>query len=258
MIHWSLQAAPSREAPALDRGEEALTAAERARLAGFGVPRRRADWLAGRIAAKSAVAAALEDVARDPPLRAIEIENDESGMPHARIAPGARPVGRFAPGERLPLSVSLSHAEGSALAAATWSRPPGGGSRRALGVDLAFVEPRSREFGATFFTEEERRLVADVPPSQRDLYANLVWCIKEAVVKALGRGLTVDTLELSCRPGADLADAAEWPMAPSHGDWRPFVASCGPALLPGGGTVLGIWRTFAGFVGALASHVRPL
>jgi len=218
------------------------------------VPKRRADWLIGRIAAKSVVAAALANVIPgDWPLRAIELPSGSSGMPYARIAPESGPVAGFAPGERLPISVTISHAEGHALCAATWSEPVDDGSRRTLGIDLGLVEPRSRELVATFFTEDEQRFVRDAPPWERDLRANLIWCAKEAVLKALGLGLTVDTFDLSCRPEAGLADPAEWPLAPADDAWRPFVATCSPGLVPGGGTIRGVWRSFPGFVGALAT-----
>jgi len=217
------------------------------------VPKRRSDWLIGRLAAKSVVAAALANaIPGDWPLRAIEIASDPSGKPYARIAPEVGPVTGLAAGERLPISVSISHAEGRALCAAAWS-DPGDGSRRTLGVDLGLIEPRSREFVATFFTEGEQRFVRDAPPGERDLRTNLIWCAKEAVLKALGLGLTVDTLDLSCLPEAVLADPAEWPIWPADDAWRSFAATCSPALVPGGGTIRGIWRCFPGFVGALAS-----
>ncbi len=259
MIHWSLLAGSCRSPPACARGDGSLTVAERARLAGFRVPKRRADWLIGRIAAKSVVAAAMADVVPgDWPLRAIEIPSDASGMPWARLAPEAGPVAGFAPGERLPISVSISHAGGHALCAATWSAPAAGGSRRTLGIDLGVVEPRSREFVATFFTEDEQRFVRDALPLERSLRANLIWGAKEAVLKALGLGLTVDTLGLSCLPENGPADPAEWPLAPLDDAWRPFVARCGADLVPSGGTIRGIRRSFPGFVGVLACTRRPL
>jgi 4'-phosphopantetheinyl transferase len=219
------------------------------------VPKRRADWLAGRLTAKAVVAAALAEVVPGEwPLRALEIASAASGAPCARVAPEASPVAGFAPGARLPISLSISHAEGHALCAATWSAPADDGSRRTLGIDLGRVEPRSREFLATFFTGDEQRFVRDAPASERELRANLIWCAKEAVLKALGLGLTVDTVDLSCRLEPGAADPAEWPIAPAGGRWRPFVATCGPALVPGGGTIRGVWRSFPGFVGALASH----
>jgi phosphopantetheinyl transferase (holo-ACP synthase) len=222
------------------------------------VPKRRADWLIGRVTAKTVVATALAEVIPgDWPLRAIEIPSDRSGMPYARLAPEVGPVAGFAPGERLPISVSISHAEGHALCAATWSEPGGDGSRRTLGIDLGLVEPRSPAFLGTFLTEDEQRFVRDAAPPEHGLRANLIWCAKEAVLKALGVGLTVDTLDLCCLPEPGPADPAEWPLAPADDAWSPFVATCSPVLVPGGGAIRGVWRTFPGFVGALASTAPP-
>jgi 4'-phosphopantetheinyl transferase len=224
---------------------------------GFRVPKRRADWLLGRLTAKSVVAEALREVLPgDWRPATIELANEPSGMPYARLARDAYPIAGFTPGERLPVSVSISHAEGHALCAATWATPLEGGSRRALGIDLGRVEPRSRELVATFFTDDEQRFVRDATGLRRDLRANLIWCAKEAVLKALGLGLTVDTLDVTCLPGRGPVDPAAWSLAPAGAAWRPFVARCGPALAPEASTIRGVWRVFPGFVGALASNVR--
>jgi phosphopantetheinyl transferase len=221
------------------------------------VPKRRADWLAGRLTAKATVAAALTRVAPgDWTPGAIEIPSEPGGRPYARLAPEAVPIAGFAPGERLPVGVSISHAERHALCAATWSDGAAGG-RWSIGVDLGLVEPRSRAFIETFLTEPERRFVEEGAMSERALRANLVWCAKEAVLKVLGTGLTVDTRDVCCLPWPGRADPAAWPLDPADDAWRPFVATCAPALAPGGGPIRGIWRAFPRFVGALAVGLTP-
>jgi phosphopantetheinyl transferase len=235
-----------------------LTLAERARLAGLRVAKRRDDWLAGRWAAKSVVAVALAAAAPGEwPVTSIEIRAEPGGRPFAALAAEAGPVGRFAPGQRLPVSVSISHAGAHALSAAAFEGD--GAARRSLGIDLGVVEPRSPEFLATFLAEEERRWALEGAPADRDLRANLVWCAKEAVLKALGLGLTVDTWAVRCLPAAGEVDPAEWPLAPANGAWRPFVVTCDPALLPHRETVRGIWRPLdGGLVAALAASGMPL
>lgn len=275
MIHWALRRSGSRPPRGGERGgarnardggcdDACLTRAERVRLAGFRVPKRRADWLAGRVTAKGVVARAMEEVLPGRwPVTAIEIASEASGAPCARLACEATPIAGFAPGERLPISVSISHAEDHALCAATCSPQPPAPSRGAeagaeeercpavaIGADLGAIEPRSPAFLDTFFGPDERRFVEEGSASERDLRANLVWCAKEAVLKALGLGLTVDTLDLTCLPTA--AGAGGWAMSPPDGAWRSFSAACGAALVPGGGTIRGLWRAFPGFVGALA------
>jgi 4'-phosphopantetheinyl transferase len=277
VIHWELRSARSPPRAGGERGggagasardDACLTGAERASLAGFRVAKRRADWLAGRVTAKAVVARAMQEVLPGRwPLRAIEIATEPSGAPCARLARDAQPIAGFAPGERLPISVSISHAEEHALAAATCSPrkslparsedPPDEGEDHpgvSLGADLGAIEPRSPAFVETFLTPEERRFVAGGTAAERDLRANLVWCAKEAVLKAFGVGLTVDTLEVSCLPAPGAVDLAAWPMSPPDGAWRPFLAACGAALVQGGATIHGVWRAFPGFVGALAAR----
>ena len=241
-----------------DPGDEALLCgAERARLAALHVPRRRAEWLAGRATAKAVVVEALKEAFPGPWSRAaIEIGTQPSGMPSARLAVEARGVAGFAPGQRLPVSVSISHTQGHAICAATCP-PRAGAPLRALGVDLGVVEQRSRELVADFFTGEEQHYVRDGPAEELDLRANLIWCAKEAVLKTVGLGLTIDTLEVSCRPGSGPADPGEWRLAPADDGWHPFLATCGPGLLAGGALVRGIWRAFPGLVAALASRTAP-
>jgi 4'-phosphopantetheinyl transferase len=216
------------------------------------MPKRRADWLLGRVVAKGVVAEALREAFPGGwRLEAIEIASEPGGRPYARLAREAQAVAGFGPGTRLPVSVSISHAERHALCAATVPGPANDG--RALGIDLGWVEPRSPGFVATFFTGAERRFVRNGPASERDLRANLIWCAKEAVLKALGVGLAVDTRDVSCLPGAGRADPADWRLAPVDDAWSPFVVTCTPAIAPRGGAIRGIWRSFGGFVGALAA-----
>jgi 4'-phosphopantetheinyl transferase len=244
-IHWALQTAASAG------GETSLTLAERSRLAGLGVAKRRADFLLGRLTAKVVVAAALGERAAGRWLpEVIELPAEPGGAPFARLAPEAEPVAGFAPGQRLPVSVTISHTEGNALCAAAYTGP--GAPQRMLGIDLGRIEPRSPALQATFFTEEERRWVGAAPPGQADLRANLIWCAKESALKVLGLGLTVDTLGITCLPEEAPADPDEWPLRPAEGTWRRFTAACAPELAAGGLTLRGAWRIFGGFVGALA------
>lgn len=246
MIHWAFQAAGAA-------GEGSLTLAERARLAGLRVEKRRADFLLGRCTAKAVVAAALAE-ARPAVWRPehLELPAEPGGAPWVRLAPEAAPVAGFAPGERLPVTVSISHAEGHALCAATCHAP---GAPLALGIDLERIEPRSPALQATFFTPAERTWIAAAPGADADLRANLVWCAKEAALKALRLGLTVDTLALDCLPEDGLADPSEWPLAPAEGSWRRLGVACAPGLA-GGAVLRGLWRRLGGageFVGALAA-----
>jgi len=95
------------------------------------------------------------------------------------------------------------------------------------------------------------------PPGERDLVTNVVWCAKEAVLKALGLGLTVDTYAVRCLPGAAPADPGAWALDPGGGAWRGLEIACEPALLPEGMSVHGIWCDLGGgLLGALAVRVQ--
>ncbi|MEK7382510.1 MAG: 4'-phosphopantetheinyl transferase superfamily protein [Elusimicrobiota bacterium] len=133
-------------------------------------PRRRLDRLAGRLAAKRALAAhfSAEDGWQADP-RELEIFNDESGRPTLRLPAGAAVS---AP------SFSLSHcAEGGAAAV--------GAPGRLVGVDLETVVARPAEVLAFVCAPGEDR--------DRDPEAQArLWTGKEAALKLLGLGLEAD------------------------------------------------------------------
>jgi 4'-phosphopantetheinyl transferase len=76
-----------------------------------------------------------------------------------------------------------------------------------VGADIERVERRSRQFVEDYFTSAERDEVENARPAARDRTVTLFWSAKEAALKALRLGLTVDTRRVSCalRParGAD-------------------------------------------------------
>lgn len=235
-LHWVFDA----WSWAADDAEPAwLSAAERERLAGFRFAKRRRDWLLGRRTAKRVVTQALlQRYGGSPTLAALEIAADPSGAPFARLAPEAPPFGGLAPGARLPLSVSISHSHGAAFCAALWTGP----YAEAVGADLERIEPRPETLLRDFFTEEE--IAASADRQDREVFVNGVWSAKEAVLKALRRGLTVDTRSVSCLPDGS--------GGLSRGGWRPFGVRCSPNLLDSPAEIHGLWQVRDGFVLTLA------
>jgi len=144
-------------------------------------PRRRLDRLAGRLAAKRALAAhfdAEDGWQADP--RELEIFNDEAGRPALRLPAGA-PV-------EVP-SFSLSHcAEGGAAAV--------GAPGRRVGVDLETVVARPADVLAFVSAPGE----SPAGPADPEAQARL-WTGKEASLKLLGLGLDADAKAV--RPGAE-------------------------------------------------------
>ncbi len=165
-----------------------LSRQERRQAEGLARDARRADWLAGRLAAKLAIRAALE-----------------ADLAPARIsvsyAAGGRPLPVVAAARPPDLWLSISHSRGTGLAAAV--RGP-----RPVGVDVEHRAAWTRELCDYALGEEER---AGLPaaPSARSVLAR--WTLKEAGLKALGLGLRVHPRRVAVATECALpAAAASW------------------------------------------------
>ena len=170
----------------------------------FRFPKRRAEWVLGRLAAKRALAALL--AAEEGELAELEIRSHPDGFP--------LPFRRGAP---LPVTLSLSHRAGVALAAV---RPDCG----ALGCDVELVERRSEAFVRDYLDADERARV-EARHADRDWLVPLLWSAKESALKALRLGLSLDTRDVGVRGLDD-----------REGDgWRPLRVAVSPAgrILPG-------------------------
>jgi len=119
----------------------------------------------------------------------IEIVPDPYGRPLVSYCPtapspmwGGRPrlqrVSRPAP------TISIAHSQGTAVALAVLD------PEALVGIDLESLTHRRGDFEAIAFSPDERRLLAALPRDLRDEWALRMWCAKEAVGKALGRGLS--------------------------------------------------------------------
>jgi phosphopantetheinyl transferase len=100
--------------------------------------------------------------------------------------------------------LSLSHREGAVFCA--WSPDPMG----RFGVDLEWIEPRSNEFINDYLTTGEREIVSRTNPTRRGLLTTMIWSGKEAMLKALSLGLTVDTLKVETLPDIGSVDLSQW------------------------------------------------
>jgi 4'-phosphopantetheinyl transferase len=202
-------------------GDGWLGARERRALGALGVQKRREDWRLGRWTAKAAVGAWLA-----LPASRIEILAAADGAPEAWLD-----------GERAPVSVSLSHREGRALAAVT-AEPA------VIGCDLELVEPRSGAFVREWLARDEQRLVGTFAGPERDRIANLVWTAKEAAAKVRREGLRLD-VRLATVNAPDIgARAATW--RPLSVDWRQE-----------GARTAGWWRDEPGWVMAILGDPAP-
>jgi len=147
------------------------------------VEKRRREWLMGRAVAKEAVRLLLE---RDLHLllspNEIEIQPDSYGCPLVNLVGQAPPPARGSQPRRCVLSIA--HSDGTAVALASLAPDT------LVGVDLEGVSRRREDFEAIAFSADERALIAALPPELRDEWALRLWSAKEAVGKAIGRGLT--------------------------------------------------------------------
>lgn len=134
-------------------------------------PRRRRQWLSGRVAAKDAVLAWLR---RDPECgevypQELTIANDTTGMPV--VLPHLS--------NNVPdgLYLSISHKNHLAVAAVATTQ---------VGIDIEHIEPRTAEFASIAFTAAERALLG---AEDEATFLTRLWVAKEAAAKQAGTGL---------------------------------------------------------------------
>jgi len=195
-----------------------LSESEQSVLAGFRFPKRRNDWRLGRWTAKQAIQACGAGTKFS--LQSLEIRAAEDGAPEA-----------FAEGQPAGFSISISHSRDRSLCAVV----PGSAS---IGCDLEWIEPREENFAADYFTPEEVSIVLG-RPQESALAVNLVWSAKEAVLKAIRKGLSRDTRSVLIRP--DFGGAED--------SWHAWTGLC----LESSRLFHGWWRTTGGFIYTIAS-----
>ncbi|GIK58731.1 MAG: 4'-phosphopantetheinyl transferase superfamily protein [Chloroflexi bacterium] len=223
MIHWLKQSLA--EIPA----DDYLTDAELARFQELKTDKRRTDWLLGRWTAKRLLQTVIwETDGVTPPLDMITITNNVDGVPDYRL-----PITdhRF--------SISISHAHGRAFVAAVEK------THAPIGVDMELIQPRLAGFAEEYFTLAEIALGYGLIGAERVVWETAVWSAKEAVLKALHLGLSVNTRAISC-----LIE----PVARPSNIWMPFVICYDQTRLPRPAPPLtGWWRVEDGFVLTIAT-----
>ncbi len=154
-----------------------LTAAERRAVRENPKPEaRQMEWLAGRTAAKDALRIFLRERYGLTLLPAdIDIVADQHGKPVAR--------GTWT--TRIPHvpDFSISHS-GNVAAAVVCD----GGSHR-VGIDVQIIRELKSDFEDLVLNAEEKQLLGATPQASRQEWLLRMWCTKEALSKALGRGL---------------------------------------------------------------------
>jgi 4'-phosphopantetheinyl transferase len=145
-------------------------------------PRRRAEFVAGRNAARAAVVRLLgiED------LNEIEILKDATGAPFVVNHPNVR--------------VSITHSNQVAVAVAAFVP---------VGVDLEADEARPPAFSRMFFSRNEQQSLSAAPGHDQQTMLNTLWTRKEAICKVGRWGGTLAFAAVDCL-GSDVrvADSA--------------------------------------------------
>lgn len=218
----ALVAAPLEELEAAAR--DLLAPEEAALLTERLAPARRQSLLAGRWAAKKALGLLAPDVApRD-----------------IRILPGVfgQPVVSLP--DRANVQVTLAHAGRAALALAHPESCP-------MGIDLERARPETLSALNDQATPREREAMRTVLPGDEAQRLLLLWCLKEALSKALRTGLTVPFALLEVARLAPVPGGVEAQFA-NFAQYQGLALAAGPFALAvvrprmaqweeGGGTV---------------------
>ena len=141
-------------------------------------------------------------------------------------------------GARLAGCLSISHREGKSLCALA----AGEGAR--IGADIEKIEPKGQIFVEDYLSANEQKEFESCVVERRDLFVTLSWSAKEAVFKALGSGLRIDTRKVEIFGVEESARGAALPL-----EWT-RLGLRGPALPEG---ALGWWKTRGDFILTLAA-----
>jgi 4'-phosphopantetheinyl transferase len=185
----------------LEAALASLTPAERDLCDAFKFPKRRRDWLLGRLAAKRAVQAAE---GKDRELSAIAVLPLPSGCPSFEGAEGLSGWG-----------LSISHGHGRAAAVVA----PG-----PVGVDVEQLRALPEGGWRFFLNPKEREWLADEPLGPQGEI--VVWALKEAAYKAL-QGSVSGVLSLAVVK----AESGEATIAHAEGVLFARYARLGSAVL---------------------------
>lgn len=210
-----------------------LDAEELIRLKRIRVPGARRLFLAGRLLVRTA----LSRYADRPPA---DWRFVRSGDGKPRIDPLTGPP---------DLTFNLAHTAGAALLAVARGRE--------VGVDVERRDRvvRARELIRRFFSPGEKTVLEKLPEGRLGDWFFLYWTLKEAAVKALGRGLALSPGSFGFRlagrrpyrigftgfPGAEGEEAGTWRFA-LLSPRPPYIAALGVASDPAWGVTLRSFR----------------
>jgi 4'-phosphopantetheinyl transferase len=219
-----------------------LSAVERETLGALHYRKRRREWLLGRWTAKQLLVRARPQYA-GLPLADISVCNDPDGAPYLSLVDRGR----------LPLSLSISHRDDRAFCALAPLAPAI--PEFAIGADIERVEARAPAFVRDFFTLEEAERVWQCPEAMRDTFVTVLWSAKEAVLKVLRLGLTVDTRRVEIVRVGGIEPSARTRVPPTlPRSWAEVEIR---STLSDAASFIGWWRSAGAYVLTLAASVHP-
>lgn len=169
-----------------------LSEAEKCRLSTFKAPKRRQEYLLGRVAARTLLA-------------------ERSGLSLSDVCLEVNPDGSLhVPGSKYHISIAHT---GRLAVAAIGFRP--------LGVDLERIAPRHPEISRFILHPSEERIIERLRLERNEALI-LIWTIKEATLKALRTGFRLSPKKL--RAEIDLEASTATVFEKSGQQWRvPFT-----------------------------------
>lgn len=170
-----------------DKARENLTAdwlspREHLHLQTFPSERRRRNWMAGRLAAKTLISRYLHERENlSPALADIEIDYATGGGPQAQV--NGHVLSNF--------SLSIAHSHGHGFAGLSLLNKEG-----RIGVDLERIRPVNEKLARRILTATEQETFRVLTHDQEHERLILYWTLKEAALKALKPILAVSMKQL--------------------------------------------------------------
>jgi 4'-phosphopantetheinyl transferase len=199
LIYWTVTHDEQTPCVSFSQPFEAyLTLNELDRLGLLRFPKRRAEWLHGRWTMKYLLRHSAADYIGLSPVW-VQVKNEPEGMPYLEKLPDAK---------RLPVNISISHRDHHAFCGLTTAPDI------QVGVDMEVVENRPPSFLEDYFTAQEYASGLALRGFEQDIWFTLLWSLKESVLKAVGKGLRLDTRNVVINQVEDLTGALH------NSDWR--------------------------------------
>jgi len=168
-----------------------LHTSELLQLGKYRLPKRRSEYLTGRICAKMAISNYLQFILQTPPaMNQMEISNSEYGRPFIIFHPTAT----F---PQFDFSISHSRNYGTAIAA-----------RHRCGIDIQRQEKSLIKVKEKYCVDREYQILSKIIPEEDELLRlSLLWSAKEAIIKSFSTENSAPTFLDICLQDGEKKDS---------------------------------------------------